>query len=187
MGRGFARCGTSWTIALRICAASRRRHGQHCHGRRRKNPVEVSAEILATLRYRAEDTFNDDLYGAVITVPAYFDDAQRQATKDASSWRHQSPGALSTNPPPLPLPTGWTNASEGVWHAVRPGRRYLGYFDPAPDAGCVGGDCHGAILPLGATTTTQRWPTGWWQTGCTVQSLQTKQPFGWQRALAAKP
>jgi molecular chaperone HscA len=40
-----------------------------------KSPVEVSAEILATLRFRAEDTFNDDLYGAVITVPAYFDDA----------------------------------------------------------------------------------------------------------------
>jgi molecular chaperone HscA len=51
-----------------------------------KSPVEVSAEILATLRYRAEDTFNDDLYGAVITVPAYFDDAQRQATKDAGHW-----------------------------------------------------------------------------------------------------
>ena len=37
-----------------------------------KSPVEISAEILATLRYRAEDTFNDDLYGAVITVPASF-------------------------------------------------------------------------------------------------------------------
>jgi len=49
-----------------------------------KSPVEISAEILATLRYRAEDTFNDDLYGVVITVPAYFDDAQRQATKDAA-------------------------------------------------------------------------------------------------------
>ena len=49
-----------------------------------KSPVEISAEILATLRYRAEDTFDDDLYGAVITVPAYFDDAQRQATKDAA-------------------------------------------------------------------------------------------------------
>jgi molecular chaperone HscA len=44
-----------------------------------KSPVEVSAEILATLRYRAEDSFNDDVFGAVITVPAYFDDAQRQA------------------------------------------------------------------------------------------------------------
>jgi molecular chaperone HscA len=49
-----------------------------------KSPVEVSAEILATLRQRAEDTFNDDIHGAVITVPAYFDDAQRQATKDAA-------------------------------------------------------------------------------------------------------
>ena len=49
-----------------------------------KSPVEVSADILATLRYRAEDTFDDDLYGAVITVPAYFDEAQRQATKDAA-------------------------------------------------------------------------------------------------------
>ena len=52
-----------------------------------KSPVEVSADILATLRYRAEDTFNEDVFGAVITVPAYFDDAQRQATKDAANWR----------------------------------------------------------------------------------------------------
>ena len=49
-----------------------------------KSPVEISAEILATLRFRAEDSFDDDLFGAVITVPAYFDDAQRQATKDAA-------------------------------------------------------------------------------------------------------
>jgi molecular chaperone HscA len=52
-----------------------------------KSPVEISAEILATLRQRAEDTFNDDLYGAVITVPAYFDDAQRQATRMPRNWR----------------------------------------------------------------------------------------------------
>ena len=43
-----------------------------------KTAVEVSAEILATLRQRAEDSFDDDIFGAVITVPAYFDDAQRQ-------------------------------------------------------------------------------------------------------------
>jgi molecular chaperone HscA len=49
-----------------------------------KSPVEVSAEILATLRQRAEDTLGDELVGAVITVPAYFDEAQRQATKDAA-------------------------------------------------------------------------------------------------------
>ncbi len=51
----------------------------------RKTPMEISAEILATLRFRAEDSFDDELYGAVITVPAYFDDAQRQATKDAGA------------------------------------------------------------------------------------------------------
>ena len=51
-----------------------------------KSPVEVSAEILATLRQRAEDSFGGELFGAVITVPAYFDDAQRQATKDAARW-----------------------------------------------------------------------------------------------------
>ncbi|SDV49270.1 Fe-S protein assembly chaperone HscA [Chitinasiproducens palmae] len=49
-----------------------------------KTPVEVSADILATLRARAEATLGDELVGAVITVPAYFDDAQRQATKDAA-------------------------------------------------------------------------------------------------------
>lgn len=49
-----------------------------------KSPVEVSAEILATLKFRAQDTFDDDVFGAVITVPAYFDEAQRQATKDAA-------------------------------------------------------------------------------------------------------
>ena len=51
-----------------------------------KTPVEVSAEILATLRQRAEDSFDDDLFGAVITVPAYFDDAQRQATRTRPNW-----------------------------------------------------------------------------------------------------
>src|SRR5690554_123841 len=47
-------------------------------------PVEVSAQILAKLRQLAEDVMGDDLVGAVVTVPAYFDDAQRQATKDAA-------------------------------------------------------------------------------------------------------
>ena len=49
-----------------------------------KSPVEVSAEILKALRLRAEQTLGGELVGAVITVPAYFDDAQRQATKDAA-------------------------------------------------------------------------------------------------------
>lgn len=49
-----------------------------------KNPIEVSADILRILRNRAEETLNDDITGAVVTVPAYFDDAQRQGTKDAA-------------------------------------------------------------------------------------------------------
>ncbi|HXR00630.1 MAG TPA: Hsp70 family protein, partial [Pseudomonas sp.] len=49
-----------------------------------KSPVEVSADILKVLRQRAEATLGGELVGAVITVPAYFDDAQRQATKDAA-------------------------------------------------------------------------------------------------------
>jgi len=49
-----------------------------------KNPIEVSADILKTLRVRAEQTLKDEITGAVITVPAYFDDAQRQGTKDAA-------------------------------------------------------------------------------------------------------
>src|SRR5205085_8457397 len=48
-----------------------------------KSPVEVSAEILQVLRQRAELALGGALSGAVITVPAYFDEAQRQATKDA--------------------------------------------------------------------------------------------------------
>jgi molecular chaperone HscA len=53
-------------------------------GKKTANAVEVSAEILRILRQRAEAALGGDLYGAVITVPAYFDDAQRQATKDAA-------------------------------------------------------------------------------------------------------
>ena len=49
-----------------------------------KSPVEVSAEILQRLKLRAEQALGGELAGAVITVPAYFDDAQRQATKDAA-------------------------------------------------------------------------------------------------------
>ena len=48
-----------------------------------KNPIEVSAEILKTLKSVAEKSLGGELMGAVVTVPAYFDDAQRQATKDA--------------------------------------------------------------------------------------------------------
>jgi molecular chaperone HscA len=80
-----------------------------------KSPVEVSADILATLRYRAEDTFNDDLFGAVITVPAYFDDAQRQATKDAAQRAGLNVMRLINEPTAAAIAYGLDNASEGVF------------------------------------------------------------------------
>ena len=80
-----------------------------------KSPVEVSAEILATLRFRAEDSFADDLYGAVITVPAYFDDAQRQATKDAAQLAGINVLRLINEPTAAAIAYGLEHASEGVY------------------------------------------------------------------------
>ena len=80
-----------------------------------KSPVEVSADILATLRYQAEDTFNADLFGAVITVPAYFDDAQRQATKDAAKLAGLNVLRLINEPTAAAIAYGLDNASEGVY------------------------------------------------------------------------
>jgi len=81
----------------------------------RKTPMEVSAEILATLRFRAEDSFDDELYGAVITVPAYFDDAQRQATKDAAQLAGINVLRLINEPTAAAIAYGLDNASEGVY------------------------------------------------------------------------
>jgi len=80
-----------------------------------KSPVEVSAEILATLRQRAEDTFNDDLFGAVITVPAYFDDAQRQATKDAAEMAGLKVLRLLNEPTAAAIAYGLDNSAEGLY------------------------------------------------------------------------
>ncbi|MDB5732547.1 MAG: Fe-S protein assembly chaperone HscA [Variovorax sp.] len=80
-----------------------------------KSPVEVSAEILATLRHRAEDTFDDELYGAVITVPAYFDEGQRQATKDAAQLAGLNVLRLISEPTAAAIAYGLDNASEGVY------------------------------------------------------------------------
>jgi len=81
-----------------------------------KTPVETSAEILATLRQRAEDTFDTDaLFGAVITVPAYFDDAQRQATKDAAQLAGINVLRLISEPTAAAVAYGLDNASEGLY------------------------------------------------------------------------
>ena len=81
-----------------------------------KTPVEVSAEILAVLRQRAEDTFDaDEIFGAVITVPAYFDDAQRQATKDAAQLAGLNVLRLISEPTAAAVAYGLDNASEGLY------------------------------------------------------------------------
>jgi molecular chaperone HscA len=80
-----------------------------------KTPVEVSAEILATLRYRAEDSFDDELFGAVITVPAYFDDAQRQATKDAAQLAGLNVLRLINEPTAAAIAYSLENGSEGLY------------------------------------------------------------------------
>ncbi len=80
-----------------------------------KSPVEISAQILATLRQRAEDALGDELVGAVITVPAYFDDAQRQATKDAAQLAGLNVLRLLSEPTAAAIAYGLDNDSQGTY------------------------------------------------------------------------
>ena len=80
-----------------------------------KSPVEVSAEILKVLRRRAELALGGDLVGAVVTVPAYFDDAQRQATKDAATLAGLNVLRLLSEPTAAAIPYGLDNAAEGTY------------------------------------------------------------------------
>jgi len=89
-------------VKLRTCAGER-------------SPVEVSAEILRTLRRRAEQTLGGELTGAVITVPAYFDDAQRQATKDAAKLAGLEVLRLLNEPTAAAVAYGLDNGAEGLY------------------------------------------------------------------------
>jgi molecular chaperone HscA len=80
-----------------------------------KSPVEVSAEILKVLRERSELSLGGDIAGAVITVPAYFDDAQRQATKDAGRLAGLNVLRLLNEPTAAAIAYGLENAAEGVY------------------------------------------------------------------------
>ncbi|MDI6749210.1 MAG: Fe-S protein assembly chaperone HscA [Rhodocyclaceae bacterium] len=80
-----------------------------------KSPVEVSAEILRVLRERAELSLGGQLTGAVITVPAYFDDAQRQATKDAARLAGLNVLRLLNEPTAAAIAYGLDNGSEGIY------------------------------------------------------------------------
>jgi molecular chaperone HscA len=80
-----------------------------------KSPVEISSEILKVLRGRAELSLGGNLSGAVITVPAYFDDAQRQATKDAGRLAGLNVLRLLNEPTAAAIAYGLENASEGIY------------------------------------------------------------------------
>jgi molecular chaperone HscA len=80
-----------------------------------KSPVEVSAEILKVLRERAEISLGGNISGAVITVPAYFDDAQRQATKDAGRIAGLNVLRLLNEPTAAAIAYGLENAAEGTY------------------------------------------------------------------------
>ncbi len=81
------------------------------------SPVEISAEILKTLKRRAESTLGGELTGVVITVPAYFDDAQRQATKDAATVAGLKVMRLLNEPTAAALAYGLDQSAEGI-HAI---------------------------------------------------------------------
>lgn len=141
----------------------------------RKSPVEISAEILATLRYRAEDTFDNDLYGAVITVPAYFDDAQRQATKDAAQLAGIKLLRLINEPTAAAIAYGLDNAAEGIYAVYDLGggtfdisilRLARGVFEVIATGGdsALGGDDYDAALAQWALA----------KTGAVAQSAQDK-------------
>lgn len=76
--------------------------------------VEVSAEILKTLKQRSIEALGGDLTGAVITVPAYFDDAQRQATKDAAKLAGLNVLRLINEPTAAAVAYGLDTGSEGI-------------------------------------------------------------------------
>ncbi len=122
-----------------------------------KSPVEVSAEILACLRRRAEDSFADDLFGAVITVPAYFDDSQRQATKDAAQLAGLNVLRLISEPTAAAIAYGLEHGAEGLYAVYDLGggtfdisllRLSAGVFEVIATGGdsALGGDDFDAIL-----------------------------------------
>ena len=80
-----------------------------------KTPIDVSADILANLKARAEQSLGGELVGAVITVPAYFDDAQRQATKDAARLAGINVLRLLNEPTAAAIAYGLDNAAEGTF------------------------------------------------------------------------
>ncbi len=118
MGRGFKDIADANSLPYALVQDTEGAPGQvriHTPAGGEKSPVEVSAEILATLRFRAEDTLGDDIDGAVITVPAYFDDAQRQATKDAAQLAGLNVLRLINEPTAAAIAYGLDKSAQGTF------------------------------------------------------------------------
>ena len=112
MGRGYAEAkGMNLPYELSESEGSVRFNTLHGE----LSPVEVSAQILAKLRQQAEDSLGDDLVGAVITVPAYFDDAQRQATRDAARLAGLDVLRLLNEPTAAAVAYGLDRGNEGLY------------------------------------------------------------------------
>src|SRR5215468_6740660 len=113
MGRGLADLADARRFPYRFIDAPGMVQLETRVGRR--TPVEVSGEILKTLRVRAEATLDGELAGAVVTVPAYFDDAQRQATKDAAKLAGLNVLRLLNEPTAAAIAYGLDHGSEGTF------------------------------------------------------------------------
>lgn len=113
MGRGVADVEETSSLPYRFAEGGGMLRIITCAGP--KSPVEVSSEILRTLKQRAEASLGGDLTGVVITVPAYFDDAQRQATKDAAQLAGLNVLRLLNEPTAAAIAYGLDNASEGIY------------------------------------------------------------------------
>jgi molecular chaperone HscA len=121
------------------------------------SPIEVSAEILRSLKERAEQSLGGPLYGVVITVPAYFDDAQRQATKDAAKLADLNVLRLLNEPTAAAVAYGLDQHAEGTFLIYDLGggtfdvsilRLSRGVFEVLATAGDthLGGDDFDAVL-----------------------------------------
>ena len=113
MGRGVADVARYGALPYRFVEAPGMVAIETAAGRR--SPVQVSADILRALRDRAEESLGGELFGAVVTVPAYFDDSQRQATKDAGRLAGLNVLRLLNEPTAAAIAYGLDHSSEGTF------------------------------------------------------------------------
>src|SRR5258708_36969587 len=102
-----------------------------------QTPVEISADILRALKARAETALGQSVDRAVITVPAYFDDSARTATRDAARLAGLEVLRLVSEPTAAALAYGLDSGSLRLYAGDHPGRRAVGFLPAGPDKGGV--------------------------------------------------